>query len=624
MRLWLCAALLVTCAALRADAWQEAPALAEQVKAGKLPPVEQRLPEHPAMVEPAHSLGKYGGTWRRMAVMTMDVLQATRIGYEPLVRWDQSGTKVIPGVAEGWEVRDGGRTFIFHLRKGHKWSDGTPLTSEDVMFWYEDMRGNPELSPAVADELWQTLKVTAPDPLTVEFRFDQPNGLFLESIAFGGNSWIVPKHYLKQFHPRYADLERLKEMARAATGSDLWFVYFNQINNPNENPDLPVLKAWKLISRPPNTQMICERNPYYYKVDPAGNQLPYLDRVVSRMVQSGRMVNLKAMSGEVDFQERYIDSSEFGIFQKYSRLSREKSDVAQRFRVMHDLIPGSSVIYVNQHSRDPVMRALLQDRRFRIALSVAVNRREVVELVYDGLASPSRGVAGPFDPYYLPEFNTKYIEYDPALANRLLDEAGLKRDGDGMRRWPDGREFRPTLNVYPAETGTDAELWQLIIEQWREVGLDFVMRTDARTLSVMRVANGDSDLWAYTSIGVHWILDPATYVPWGSNSYFAPLYGLYQRTGGKRGVKPRPEFQRLVDEYLEMRGLLADDPRRLELGRAILRQWSEECYTIGIVHPQALTIVSDRFKNVPDHIIHEWQVMTPGYMSPEQFYIDEE
>ena len=201
----------------------------------------------------------------------------------------------------------------------------------------------------------------------------------------------------------------------------------------------------------------------------------------------------------------------------------------------------------------------------------------------------------------------------------------MKRGLSGMRRLPNGKPFRQLLNVYESETGTGTDLWQLVADYYREVGLDFTVKVDARGLSVMQVSNGNSDFWGYATAGMHWVLDPLWYVPWQSNSYFAPLYGRYVASSGRdqKGVKPPPEFQRLLDWYLELRAS-TDEQRRLALGRRVLTQWAEECYTIGICRPELITIVSNRFKNVPDHIVHSWRLMTPGYIGIEQFYIDEE
>lgn len=605
---------------LPARAYQEAPMLAEKVARGELPPVNERLPEHPQVVEPVHEIGKYGGVWRRLALSNLDTMLQTRMGYEPLVRWDRTGRNVVPGLAESWEVRDGGRTFVFHVRKGLRWSDGAPLTTEDFAFNWEDYFCNKELLPVF--HAWLTTHGTparfeTPDPYTVIFHFAEPYGIFLEVLAFRGLDLAIPKHYLRQFHPKYANPAALEALVRKR-GVPKWRDLFLLMMNPNENPDLPVIRPFKLVTPLPATRMIAERNPYYWKVDPEGNQLPYIDRVAFTEVQNNELVTLKAMAGEVDFQARRIDASNYSLFMQH----REKGN----YYVMRDYEPASAVLYVNHYSKDPALRPILQDRRFRIALSVAINRPEIINMLFRGMAVPSRGIASPYDPYYLPELDEKYMKYDPDLANRLLDEMELAKGGDGLRRLPGGAPFRRIINVFPSESGTCSELWQLVADYFREVGLDFAVKIDHVQLSGLAARTGNSDFFAYSVAGLHWSLDPGWYVPCHSMSYFAPLYGRYQFSGGKDrlSVKPPPEFLRLFDWYEELCSVVDDDQRRLDLGHRILRQWAEECYTIGICRQELLTIVSNRFKNVPDHIIHDYRVMTPGYIGIEQFYLDED
>lgn len=604
----------------RVAAYAEAPMLAERVAAGDLPPVHERLPENPLVVEPVESIGQYGGTWRRFSLGTRDLLLTSRMGYEPLVRWDSTGRNVAPGLAERWEVLDDGRTYVFHLRKGLRWSDGHPFTSEDYRFYFDDVLTNTELTPSYP--IWlvvggERVRFEAPDPHTLVFRFAQPYSIFPEMLAYYSLTMPAPKHYLMHYMPKYRNEEELVREARTR-GMDLWYQLYARKADHNTNPDLPTWRPYRITEEPPRSRMIVERNPYYWKVDPAGNQLPYIDRIAFLDVQNNQVVTMKAMAGETDFQARRIDTADYPLFMQ----ERQKGG----YRVLRDTSPGAVVLYLNQHSKDPVLRGVLQDRRFRIALSISINRAELVDLIYSGMATPSRGIASPYDPYYLPEFEEMYLEYDPERANALLDEVGLPRGRDGLRRLPDGSAFRQIIHVYPSESGTSNDLWQLVADYFREVGLDFIVKIDAVTLSVMQARNGNSDFFAYLTSGLHWVVDPQWYVPWMSTSYFAPLYGRYTFSSGRdaMGVKPPEEYQRLVDWYRELCSVHGPDEqeRKLELGRKILGQWAEECYTIGICRTDLLTIAKNNFRNVPDTIIHDYRVFTPGYMGIEQFYFD--
>jgi len=599
--------------------YQESPMLEAKVSRGELPAIEERLPRHPAVVEPVHSTGQYGGTWRRLTLGHHDMMLTSRMGYEPIVRWDRSGTQVVPGFAESWEILDEGKTYVFHLREGMKWSDGHPFTSEDILFWFEDCMQNKELTPVFPS--WLTIGNSAPQvqalsPTTVVFRFQQPYGIFLEVLAFQG--FIVhPKHYLKDFHPRYKNKEEIEKLAKTQ-GLDFWYQLFGRMAYHNENPDLPTWRPFQLKTSPPAQRYLCERNPFYWKVDPQGNQLPYIDAISFLDMQNSEIITLKAMAGEVDFQSRRIDSSNYTLFME----NRTQGG----YRVQRDLSPTTITLYLNQHSKDPSLRPILQDKRFRIALSLAIHREELNFLMFSNMAVPSRGVASPYDAYYLPEFDQNYLEYDPQRAESLLDEVGLLKGKDGMRRMPDGSPFRQLMHVFPSEEGTGSDLWQLVADYFREVGLDFVVQLDSGALSRLQVCNGNSDFWAYAIAGMNWIVDPMWYVPYSRSSYFAPLYGRYVASAGKDqlGVKPPPEFQRLLDWYEELFRAADDQEKRLDMGHNILRQWSEACYAVGISRRDLLTIVSNRFYNVPDRIIHDYRIMTPGYIGIEQFYMTEE
>ncbi|MBT5143648.1 MAG: ABC transporter substrate-binding protein [Gemmatimonadetes bacterium] len=607
-----------------AHAYQEAPILAARVQAGELPPVDERLPETPVVVEPVESIGVYGGTWRRLARSAGDMGLNSRLGYETLVRWDRTGTRVVAGIAESWEVNEDATEFTFHLRRGMRWSDGAPFTSADFLFTHRDMELNRELQPShtpwkvINDEV---MEVEAPDDYTIVIRFSESYGLFLEMLCYRGQmgGLCMPRHYLSRFHASYRDPDELNAEAREAGFLD-WKAYYRDLTNREENPDLPTINAFVCKVPFPAPRALAVRNPYYWKVDPAGNQLPYIDQIAYTTVFDGNVLNMKAQSGEVDFQTRQINAGNFTSFME----SRDRArDPANRYRVHVEPATGAIAVYVNQHSRDDALRPLLQDRRFRLALSAAIDREEIVEMVFSGLAEPSNGVTTEVDWYYTPGIDKRNTAYDPALANRLLDELGMTRGADGMRRMPDGSTFREILHVFPAESGNTEDLWLLVSEYWREVGLSFVVKHEDGTLSGMQVRNGDSDFWAYASAGVHWELDGLWLAPISASSYYAPLYGRYHVSEGRAGVQPPPEHQRLVDWYHEMKST-PDLQHRLEVGRQVLEQWSDMCYLIGICRKPEVFIISNRFRNVPEKIIQDYRLMSPGYIGIEQFWLDRE
>lgn len=599
--------------------YHEAPALADQVAAGTLPPVSERMPEHPAIVSPVERIGEYGGTWRKLGAGVNDIQLGFRLGYEPLVRWGRDGKTLEPGVAESCEMLDEGKTFVFHLRKGMKWSDGHPLTSADFKFTFDyqvsyDGFGALAMPWFRANNLLPQIEI--PDPYTVIYKFPTPYGNFLRGVASSGlqHDMFGPSHYLKQYHEKFAEPDKLKEEI-AAAGFVTWVDFFTQRIDPNRNPELPVVAPWQIKIPFPATQCVAVRNPYYWKTDTAGNQLPYIDTMITNIVFDSTVLNLKALNGEVDFQIRGIDAGNFTLFKERGR------EIGYRTLVTPSTNP--TCVYINQYSRTNELRAILQDRRFRLALSHAINRDELIDLVYSGIATSSSAVSAPGDPYFMPGMDMANIEYNPELSNRLLDEVGLKRrKSDGMRVLADGTPFSQVLHIYQSEEGSNADLWQLVVDYWRDVGLQFAAKQEDQTLSFLQVVSGNSDFWCYSNSALHWEVDGLWKVPISSMSYMAPLYGNYYHTNGEKGVKPSPEMQQLIDWYEAMRAT-PDEGERLRLGRNILKQWAEQCYVIGICQPPVVTIASNRLRNVPEVINYDYRLKSPGHLNIEQFFIDE-
>ena len=292
--------------------FSEAPMLAEQVKAGKLPPVERRLPAEPLVVKPVHEIGRYGGTWRRAFTGPGDGENGNRLmAVDKFLFWDHTGTRISPSVARDWKVSDDGKTVTLSLRKGMRWSDGQPFTADDVVFWYEDLYLDKELVPTPAPRVRRRREARAGREdrrLTFAFKFDAPYYIFEAILAadnqvgrgqatgqgsgrfFGG---YAPRHYLKQFLPKYASADELEREAKRE-GFDNWKSRLRAKIDWQRNPDLPVLAPWKTVTPITGRTWTLERNPYYWEVDTAGNQLPYIDRVVMTLAENLEVVNLRA------------------------------------------------------------------------------------------------------------------------------------------------------------------------------------------------------------------------------------------------------------------------------------------------------------------------------------------
>jgi peptide/nickel transport system substrate-binding protein len=362
--------------------YNESPMTAALVREGKLPPVEQRLPKNPIVVKPLEEVGVYGGTLRRAWMGPGDRWGIAKICYDAnnLMRWASDSKTILPWLVEKYTVSKDGRVFTFKLREGLKWSDGHPMTTDDVIFWYEDVIGNEELTPTFPSGFVQDgvrAKFIKVDDYTFRIEFKNPNPMFIYTFptqgwfidnSKGSFAFYAPKHYLMQFHPKYTPKDKLEALAKQK-GFNKWYELFQFMIDYIQNPDLPTMSPWKILSKSPNEPVfVMERNPYYPVVYTEGNQLPYIDRVVHYLVSDAEMINMKAVAGEIDFQARHMRLPNYTLFMQ----NKDKGNY--RILIWRTGTGADPAIYLNQNVKDPVKRKLFQDARFRQALSLAINR----------------------------------------------------------------------------------------------------------------------------------------------------------------------------------------------------------------------------------------------------------
>ncbi|MBI4559811.1 MAG: ABC transporter substrate-binding protein [Candidatus Hydrogenedentes bacterium] len=605
----------------RGRRFRQAPMLEARVQSRELPAVEDRVPENPLVIIPPEQCGPYGGTWERLATSPGDIPNGIvgRVCYEGLTRYGPMGDEILPNVAERWAVEDDGRSFTFWLRRGMHWSDGAPFTVDDILFWYEDVLQNSELTPTLPNYLvrgGELMKVEKVDDFTVRFRFKEPYGIFLKLIAGRYGDYMIQysARYMRQFHPRYTPLAELEKQAKQKR-FDFWYQLFANRHDWT-NPDAPRLTAWVLKRPPPAAPIVFERNPYYWKVDSEGNQLPYIDRV-SVGIFDLETLNLKASNGEVGMQGRNIAFSSYPLFME----NRERGG----FRVLNWLDGGDAMnaLCLNLNHKDPVVRGLMQDFRFRVALSLAINRDELNQVCYFGLGQPRQACPSPSSAYYSAEYEKAYIEYDPGEANRLLDEVGLeRRDSHDFRLRPDGQPLRLTIEtssamVYP-------QLIQLVADHWTAVGVKTEMRLLARDLWQRRVDALLHDVTVWTGAGEYIpILDPRYFFPHNIGSYYALNYMRWYTSGGKRGEQPLPDMLRCIDLYRQIEAT-PDDAEQVRLFKQILDIDRKNLWVIGLVGElPAFHIVKNTFRNVPENAVFTFVFRSPCNTAPECFAIEE-
>lgn len=386
--------------------FHESPLLTARVDAGELPPLRERLPDDPYIVQPAERPGDYGGTIR---VFHRDANQLK--GLTNPLTMDPEVSEVLPNLVREWTYSNGSRTQTLFLRRGLRWSDGAPFTAYDWQFVHDYGRLNEELTPVI-EPRWQGATVTAADSLTVVFTFRDPHPFFVKELAHGGNNRYVPAHFMKDYHPDFIGRDVAIERATRA-GYINWMAYYNDVLRQRlaDPSGVPTMDAFVLVRKSPTLEVF-ERNPYYPKIDPAGNQLPYADTLMSLVVMNPEVVTAKTSTGQVDFSAIALGTPDIPLFKRGEKAGDFTTHIWNR---LHGV---DVVIQPNLTSEDPVLREIFQDRRFRRALSIAIDRDEINTIVYFDRATPRQTTVIPTSVFYEPAFATAGIDYDPDEARR--------------------------------------------------------------------------------------------------------------------------------------------------------------------------------------------------------------
>jgi len=602
-------------------AFSEAPALAEKVKAGSLPTVDKRLPADPVVVKPVDRPGTFGGTWRRAYTGLSDLVGARRIVYDPLVRWSPD-YKVVPNLATKWEVSEKGRVFTFHLVKGVRWSDGEPFTADDILFYMEDILMNKELTPAAPKWIAPeevTPKVTKIDDYTIRFEFDKPYGLFLQQLACPHAMALVtkPKHYLKKFHPKYAKPEEIDALMKEHKVTS-WVKLFHDASDLSRaqfvSKNLPSICAWITTVPAPAKRFIMERNPYYWKVDTEGKQLPYIDTIVHDLQAEAQTIVLKAIAGEIDMQGRNLGGMQNSVLL-----------LASAGEGKYRLVPKTSTASVglllapNLNHKDPAMRQVLSDPRFRKALSHAINRKEINKIVYRGKGLPRQAAPLKESDFYDASYEKAYLEYDPAKAAALLDEMGVKLGSDTKRLRPDGKPLQLSLDVL-VRIQSWVDIAEIVASNLKSLGIDTEVKSEAPELFRQRTQNAQHDiaLWPGDG-GMECLLEPRWYFPYSSESLNAPLYAQWYQTGGKKGEEPPAAIKAMMETYDQIVGTVSEQEQK-QLFTKIIKANEENLWVVGLVHdPPDFYVVSKDMYNVPKKDFQSWIYPNPGPIHPEQF-----
>ncbi len=565
--------------------YKDAPSLADLVKSGKLPPVAQRLPKNPYV--PPHKWlveGKYGGnmnfsnSWGGNGVS--QIIVESMYGHSPL-RWLRDGLEIGPGLVEKWEKNADASQWTFHFREGLKWSDGQPFTMDDILYWWNDLATNTNYTEEFAnlpDEARSgkgTLaKFNKVDDHTLQIVFDAPTPLTADRMAMWVNGpigprWLAPKHYLQQFDPKYNT--SVKDYATHKIKMDTRL-----------NPECPVMTGWKLKEYKEGTASSWERNPYYWCVDKAGNQLPYIDTIRVTGYQDKEVEKVNYLAGKVDFTHHWLVQL---TDVQAAKQAQPQSGLEVRF--WDDGGGTGQSFFFSYDFAEPNMRKLIREPKFRKALSMAVDRAAIQRDFYFNTGELTTGTMSPKAIEYNVNAQGKQVyaawrdsavKLDPEAAKTMLDGIGVKAGADGMRTMPGGAPLSVEL-VYDASTDKNTIARnERLAANWKAIGIN------AKLVPVP--STGRDDKWASGQLmsnadwgigdGPNCLVYPQWLVPL-EQTRWAPLEGTFYKVRGT----PKENAEKDVDPWKRQ-------PPRLEAekGGPVEQLWA--IYDKTKVEPDAM------------------------------------
>lgn len=595
--------------------FNEAPELAELVKQGKLPPVEQRLPDEPLVLEGPDGIGRYGGTLRFGFTFGGGAPGFINFNDGLMVSsWD--GNELEPNVAKSWEITNAYRTFKFNLRKGMKWSDGEPFTAEDYKFAFEALISNAEMNPKAPDPYHsggELAKLEKLDDHTISYTFPDSSYVFPETLVYwkgGGAFWgirignrnaYVPAHYMKQFHPDYTTKVELDKRI-TDKGFDNWILLWRDRISWWANPDLPAIGLWKSINTWADPLWRIESNPYLWQVDPEGNQLPYIGKWVGQQVTDREILNLHAIAGDFDAQDWGIDAKKLTLF----FVNSEKGD----YRAV--LWPSPNVWSVSFNlthgapgaTGDPALGKWFRNLDFRRAVALGIDKEEMLSSLFSGIGEVRATIPVPDTNYYPgPEYEKKFTEYDPKEAERILDRIGLdKKDSEGFRIDPETGN-RLIIWLHPGGARGGEDVAELVALQLANVGLmmnvrlspDYYPRHDYNLLQMV-IGQLRSDPWGgggYTNNFHATSVDQWTWV-----TEEGKRIDLFSLTPDQEFLSPIAHIEQLFEQ-----GKTLPLEERGAVGQELVRTFVDNLYHAplvgGIIAGDSLKIVSNKLRNFP-------------------------
>lgn len=603
-------ALGVSLAPANAFELTDPPSLGHAVIDELLPPIEERVPSDPLVVDleaAGKKSGEHGGDIRTLMTRAKDTRQMTVYGYARLVKYNEK-FELVPDIVKSVDIQDG-RIFTFKLRPGHKWSDGEPFTTEDFRYWWEDVAHNEELfpvgPPAFMKVRGEYPQVDIIDETTVRYSWPHPNPDFLPGLAGASPKYIyAPAHYMRQFHIKYGDKKAIEAMVEEK-GQRSWASIHTKHGRlyRNDNPDLPVLQPWVVETKSPSDRFVFGRNPFYHKVDSNGLQLPYVDRVIVNITEA-KLVAGKAATGDIDLQGRYLRFDDFTLLKQ-----NEKN---QDYRtLLWRIAKGAHLaLFPNMTHTDPMWRELMRSADFRRALSLAVNRYEINRVIYFGLALEGQNTLLPQSPLFQSDYRERWSTFDIDKANALLDGMGLKRGAlGGVRKLPNGEPLELIIETGGTST-EETDVLQLITDSWRQIGVKTFIKPLSQDNLRRRVFAGETQM----AISYGWDnglatadMSPTELAPVHQIQLQWPKWGQFHETNGRAGEDvDLPEAQTLkalLAEWYRAK----DRQQKEKIWQQMLEIHADNVFSIGLVAGVLQPIVvRDGLNNVPTEGIWNW------------------
>lgn len=612
--------------------FKQSPILDKRVEDGELPSVEQRLPEDPPVIEPFEEIGIYGGQAQTFALS----LDSYNTGGQGLIGYENGifkyavvtpdGNDVVPQLAKGWEYSNDFKEITLYLREGVKWSDGIPFNADDIMYWWEYEANNGDLNP-VPPGKWSPpiLNVEKIDDLTVRFTYGKavPN-IHLQFALYWTYGIQSPRHYFKQFHPGFRDMEELNQEAKNAD-FDNWFEYYQYMKSyfhpERETGVMPTLGPFVVKERALD-YWIAERNPYFSFVDTEGNQLPYIDKLKVMLGNNKEMLNMKAVTGESNLLGRNSEVPNIPLYLENAK------NAGYKVLLWKEAIGSACLIQPNFTHPDPELRTIMHNVKFRQALSLAIDRKEINDKVYFGKAVSRQATVVPTSKYFEPRFAEAYSQYNPEKAKQILDEIGMVDvNGDGYRERPDGKTFNPEM-IYVTSWGPITEILEIVKAQFEEIGINLEIKLLGQELFEERKLGSNFD-FAYnlsnkmTDIGLKTVHGNKVFSVEGYAGWSQwPAWTHWYKSAGEKGEEPPQKFK----EIFELRSLImygTDEEEVIEGAKKLLESQAENLYAIGTVGlPPKPVIVKDIY-NVPSIALWTDDFQRLEYVRPMQFYMKE-